>query len=200
MNKTTKEVIELQKPNPIIEPSEEAMDSYDDEDEFNILSRKVELEIEENYSPQMVKAFARLAYEITIVGLQIKEACIIVGVDYEKLVVLMKQDPLIDRLMKTKDIEYKRGLMKKVSEKAKTDDKTAQWLLQARYPDEFNPRKGSGGGGDDSNDMLGVAIEFIQKSGDNSPLVTEKSGKITMVKRTASENNDMMKRIGDMLK
>jgi len=185
-DKTPSQIVEVVSPNVV--------------DDFGIRTEKLEKLIEEKYNAEWIETFRKLAYEITVVGMNIKEACIIAEVDYEKLVVLMQNDPLIERLIKTKDLEYKRALLKTVSSKAKTDDKQAQWLLQARYPDEFNPRKGSGGGDGGGDDLLGVAIEFIQKTGDNSPLVTEKSGKITMVKRTNAENNDVMKRIGEILK
>lgn len=170
-------------------------------DEFEIRAADLETEIEKKYTPAMVDLFRRLAYEITVIGLQIQEACIIVGIEYDKLISMMQQDALIERLIKTKDLEYKRKLLKTVSIRAKTDDRLAMGLLQARYPDEFNPRKGAApGGGGDNDDFLGLAIEFIQKSGDSTPLVTEKSAKITMVKRTKSENADVVKRIGDILK
>ena len=170
------------------------------EDDFDIRAGALESEIAEKYNEDWVKIFKRLAYEISVIGLPIKEACMIVGVEHEKLIMLMKSDPLIGRLIQTKDIEYKRTLLKAVSTKAKNDDKMSQWLLQARYPDEFNSRKGnSGGEGSGGDDLLGIAIEFIQKSGDSSPLVTERAGKVTMVKRTADENKGMMERISKLL-
>lgn len=169
-------------------------------DDFDIRSTQLGKEIEAKYNAEWVDIFKRLAYEITVIGLQIEEACIIVGVEYEKLVLLMKQDPLIERLIKTKDLEYKRALLKTVSMKAKTDDKQAQWLLQARYPNEFNPRKGSGGGDGDNSDVLGLAIEFIQKNGDNKPLVTER--RMMVVKKGSGvqgERTDVVQEIKDIL-
>lgn len=170
-------------------------------DEFDIRASKLEKQIEERYNSDWVDIFKRLAYEITVIGLQIQEACLIVGVDYEKLTLLMQQDPVIERLIKTKDLEYKRGLLKTVNTKAKTDEKLSMELLRARYPNEYNPRKGSAGGpGEGGDDLLGIAIEFIQKSGDSSPLVHEKAGKITVVKRTSEQNADVAQTIRDLLK
>lgn len=184
---------------PYVEPS--VAQEVEPADEFDIRATALESEIQEKY-PKMLDLFRRLAYEITVIGMQIQEACIIVGIEYEKLVAMMQDDPIIERLIRTKDLEYKRRLLKTVSIKAKTDDRLAMGLLQARYPDEFNPRKGAqrGDGEPGSEDLLGLAIEFIQKSGDSTPLVTEKSAKITVVKRTKSENEDIVKRIGDILK
>jgi len=170
------------------------------EDDFDIRAGALESQIAEKYPEEWVTIFKRLAYEIAVIGLPLSEACMIVSVDQEKLAILMKNDPLVERLIKTKDLEYKRALLKTVSIKAKNDDKVSQWLLQARYPDEFNPRKGSAGAGGDTNDLLGVAIEFVQKSGDSSPLVTERSGKITMVKRTTEQNKSVTERIAQLLK
>ena len=169
------------------------------EDDFDIRAGALESEIAERYNEDWVKIFKRLVYEIAVVGMPIKEACLIVGVEHEKLVMLMKADPLIGRLIQTKDIEYKRTLLKAVSTKARTDDKMSQWLLQARYPDEFNPRKGSAPSDQQSDDLLGIAIEFIQKSGDASPLVAERSAKISVVGRP-SDNKSMMERISKILK
>ncbi len=186
---------------PYVEPSLAPLPATRPQDEFDIRSTALETEIEKKYSPQMLDTFKRLSYEITVIGLQLQEACTIVGVEYEKLVVMMRDDPLVERMIRIKDLEYKRKLLKTVSTKAGTDDKIAMGLLQARYPNEFNPRKGAGPNDpDSSDDLLGMAIEFVQKSGDKSPLVTEKSAKITVVKRTKSENADVLKRIGEILK
>ena len=170
-------------------------------DHFDIRASKLQEEIEEKYSPEYVDMFKRLAYEISVIGLPLPEACIIVGVDYDKLVMLMNKDPIIERLIKTKDLEYKRSLLKVVGTKAKTDDKMSQWLLQTRYGNEFNPRKGSGNGDNgESDDILGMAIEFIQRGGDNSPIVNERSGKITVVKQQAVGDRDaVMKKISSIL-
>lgn len=168
--------------------------------DVDVMATSLEVELNNKYNEDFIKLLKRVAYEIAVVGLPVREACIYVGMDYEKLIVLMKNDPLISRLIETKDLEYKRGLIKNVSERAKTDDKMSLWLLERRYPDEYNSRKGSGRPGDGDTDLLGVAVEFIQRSGDNTPLVTEKSGKAFVIKRSQSQNNDVMKRIDQLLK
>lgn len=158
---------------------------------MDIVTSSVQEQLEEKYTPTFIEILKRLAYEISVVGLPVPEACIYVGVEYERLKVAMAEDPLIERLIKTKDIEYKRNLMVAVSEKARTDDKTGQWLLQSRYPDEFNPRKGTGKmRDDDGEDLLGIAMEFIQRSGDNQPLVTERSGKAFLLKKSSHSSED----------
>lgn len=149
----------------------------------DILAPSLQKELEEKYNDEFVRLLSAFAYEIAVVGLSIQEACIFVGIDYEKLALLIESDPLIKRLILTKDIEYKRDLMKVLSEKARTDDKTSTWLLERRFPDEFNPRKGSGKNSGDGDDLVGLAVKFIQESGDNQPLVTKKSGTAFVIKR-----------------
>lgn len=181
--------------------SKEIIPTVEEESDYvDIRAANIEKAIEEKYSSEWLLMFQKVVYEITVVGLQLKEACMIAGVDYDNLLILMKKDPLVDQLIKTKDLEYKRKLLKTVNQKAKTDDKVSMELLKARYPDEYNPRKGSGGGGENGDDLLAVAIEFIQKTGDSTPLVQEKSGKITMVKRTTEENKSITNKIRDILK
>ena len=170
-----------------------------EKENVDIKSSSIEFELGERYNDEFIALLRKLAYEVSVVGLPVPEACVYVGIDYEKLVGTMQKDPTIERMIKAKEIEYKRNLMVPISEKAKTDEKVSQWLLQGRYPDEFNTRKGSKGGGGDGEDLLGIAMEFIQKSGDNTPLVTERSGKAFIIKKTSSENNDTYKRIESIL-
>lgn len=185
-------------PTPSALPSELARDLGDD---FDIRGNKMQAEIEARYTPEWVDIFKRLAFEVSVIGLELTEACLICGVDYENLMILVKKDPLIERMIKTKNLEYKRKLLKTVSLKATTDDRLAMSLLQAKYPDEFNPRKGTGqGGGESDEDLLGIAIEFIQKSGDNTPLVTEKTGRMQIIKRSRSNAAEITKKINDILK
>lgn len=169
--------------------------------DVDVASASLEKELNNKYNEDFIKLLKRVSYEIAVVGLPIDDACMYVGMNYEKLMGLMQMDPLIERLIKTKDIEYKRGLLKVVSEKAKTDDKTSMKLLESRYSDEFNSKKGTGkgGGGDGEDSMIGMALEFIQRSGDSSPLVTEKSGRAFIVKRSASDNKEIIKRINSVL-
>ena len=167
----------------------------------DISTDSLEGALSKKYAEEFIKVLKRLAYEISVVGLPIPEACVYVGVEYDRLVALMQEDPMIERLIKTKDIEYKRNLMIAVSEKARTDDKVGQWLLQSRYPDEFNPKKGaSRKTGEGDEDLVGIAMEFIQRSGDNTPLVTERSGKAFVVKRTSSGNASAIAKIDSILK
>lgn len=170
--------------------------------EVDVMAESLEKQLNDKYNEAFIKVLKRVSYEIAVVGLPIKEACQYVGMDHDKFVALMNTDPLVMQLIQTKELSYKRGLIKTVSEKAKTDDKVSLALLQSRFPDEFNPRKGSRAPGGESDDMLAIAFDFIRKSGDATPLVKETSGsgKIVVAKRTQGEHDATMGRIDKILK
>lgn len=154
-------------------------------DETEMEFESVEAQLSEKFSTDFVKILKRLAYEVAVVGLSEKEACLLVNFDYVKLVSLKEENEIVRRLFEMKSLEYKRGLMKTLSERArKGDEKLAQWLLESKFPDEFNRRKGAGGeGGGGGEDLLGAAVEFIQKSTAPDGLVKESSGRAFFVKR-----------------
>lgn len=157
--------------------------------------------LKENYLPSWYKAFVNISFEISRVGLPLQEACILNDVDYEQFLTLMEKDPLIKQLIEKKTLEYKRALLKVVSQKATTDDKIALDLLMARFPDEFNKRKGSGDNSNNNN-IVNVAIDFIQKSGDKNPLVSSGSGRATaieVVDEKANNRKSIMDRLATLL-
>lgn len=154
------------------------------QDEVKIELDSISAKLAKKYKEKEIETFKRLAYEISVVGLTEEEACMMVNFDYEKLVGLRRKDALVDRLFKIKALEYKRGMLKTLSERARGgDDKLALWLLEAKYPEEFNRRKGAGGGGPgDGEDMLGAAIDFVRKSTDANGLVREESARGLILK------------------
>lgn len=158
-------------------------------DETEMEFESVEAQLSEKFSTDFVKILKRLAYEVAVVGLSEKEACLLVNFDYVKLVSLKEENEIVKRLFEMKSLEYKRGLMKTLSERARRgDEKLAQWLLESKFPEEFNRRKGvGGGGGEGGEDLLGAAVEFIQKSTAPDGLVKESSGRAFFVKRTGTE-------------
>lgn len=148
-----------------------------DDTELEFIS--LEKKLEEVFKPSMIKMLKRLAYEISEVGLSEKEACMIIGYEYEALIALKAKEPLVNRLFEMKQLQYKRDMMKTLSSKAKAgDDKLAQWLLEAKEPETFNRRRGAGGeGGGGGDDMLGAAIEFVRKTTLPSGLVRLEAGR-----------------------
>ena len=161
----------------------------EEKDETEVEFESIEAQLSEKFNGEFLKMLKRLVYEVAVVGLSEKEACVLVNYDYVKLVALKEKDELVQRLFDMKSLEYKRGLMKTLSNKAmKGDEKLAQWLLESKYPNEFNRRKGLGsGGGDDGEDLIGAAVEFIQKSTAPNGLVSEKSGRAFLVKKSGGE-------------
>ncbi len=135
------------------------------EDEFEEQVASLENEIKK-IVPKKLEILKRLAYEISIIGLSEQEACMVVNFDIAELIALRQKHEKIERLFKMKSLEYKRGLLKTLSKKAREgDEKLAQWLLEAKYGEEYNRRRGGGGNGaEGGEDMLGAAVDFIQKS------------------------------------
>jgi hypothetical protein len=155
-----------------------------------------------NYLPVWYRSFVNISYEVAKVGLPLKEACILNDVDYEQFLQMMEKDPDIKQLIDKKTLEYKRSLLKVVSHKATTDDKIALDLLMARFPDEFNKRKGSANPEGEGNNVVNMAINFIQQNGDKRPLVSSGSGKATAVEVTdekAKNRQTIMERLSKLL-
>lgn len=174
-------------------PPAELPDGTDDNEEnpltistdgdFNVELVSVERQLAEILPASMLKPIKRIAYYIAKVGLPVHEACQIVGYELAQFKKMTVKYPLILRLVEMKSLEYKKDLLTTISTKARDsgDDKLALWLLERRFPEEFNPKKGGNPG--EGEDLLGMAIEFIQRSGDGSPLVTERSGKAFVLKK-----------------
>lgn len=183
----------------IIPVADTSVEGMEQKQEFDIQRQSIESELAAKYSEQMVKLFKRLSYELAVIGLPLEDACLIVGLDYEKVQNLINSDATVERLIKLKDLEYKRGLLEVVSVKSKTDDKLSMWMLERRYPSEFNSKKGSGDKGDEAGDnIVKQAITFIQVNGDNAPLVSRKSG-VARAQVMDHEDAGIMKRIKDIL-
>lgn len=152
-------------------------------DEFTQAISRVEDEIEKQFPPALVAVLKKIAYEIGVVGLTEGESCMICDYSHEKFIALKQSYPIVQKLVEIKDLEYKRNLLKSISTRAGTDDKVAMWLLEAKYPTEFNRRKGVGGGGDkDPQDLVGAAIEFVRKSTGANGLISEESGRAFLIK------------------
>lgn len=152
-------------------------------DEFASAISRVEDEVEAQFPAELMRVLKKIAYEVGVVGLTEAEACMISDYPHATFIALKQQYPIVARLMEVKDLEYKRNLLKSISARAGTDDKVAMWLLEAKYPSEFNRRKGSSkGDGDNGEDMVGLALEFVRKSGDAGGLIREESGRAFIIK------------------
>lgn len=188
------------RPRKQIEPPAPLPAPVDPLDEFTKAISKVEDEIEAQFPAALVVVLKKIAYEIGVVGLTEAEACMISDYPHEKFIALKQNYPIITKLVEVKDLEYKRNLLKSISTRAGTDDKVAMWLLEAKYPQEFNRRKGAGGNGDgkDPQDLVGAAIEFVRKSSDKNGLVSEESGRAFLI-RTKPGEAGVTKSVHEML-
>lgn len=185
---------ELQSPISVLTEKENYKDLNIPE-EFRIEDETLNQKIKEKFNDVFVSLLKKIAYEVSVIGLSEEEACLINDYDYGKFLALKQNEPLVSQMFEKKNVEYKRSLLKPLSEKAKTDDKLAQWLLQARFPEDFN-RKGKNS--DQNEDMLGAAISWIQKN-DSNGIVQETSGKAFILKKP-TENEELKVRIHDVLK
>lgn len=148
----------------------------------------IEKRITAQFNPEFVKILKRIAYYLSKVGLSLKETLQLVQVNETDFDVKRRLYPVISELISLKELEYKADLLATISSKARTgNDKLGTWLLQSRYPDEYNKRKGNGeGGGDDEGDLVAMGVEFVQKHGDSSPMVTERSGRAFVITKNGS--------------
>lgn len=169
-----------------------------DEDRSVLEDMKViEKKIEKLFPPDFVQVLKRLAYYLSNVGLEFDEACKMVRFSPDDMKKKIEKFPVIQDLVDTKILEYKMGLIKTVSTKALAgDDKMAMWLLERRFPGEFNPKKGTGAPTDDQ-DLLGMAIEYVRKTSVTNPLIKEESGRAFIIKKNSAA--DTLKTINDVL-
>ncbi len=135
-------------------------------------SKSLDEEAHHTLRPSDLATLKTIATAIGKDGLSLQEACVIANVDYEHFKLMASQYPVILKIVKVKEIEYKHMLLRSLAVKARSgDDKMSQWLLERKFPDEYG--SGKRGQGDSDSDLLGMAISFIQESGDNETLVRQ---------------------------
>lgn len=177
------------------EPSEAQIET--ESLELELQSNSLEAQAKEKLKPETVRIVKKIAYYIAKVGLPLNEACMLVDVDFVKFQEQMKLEPLIDKIIKMKELEYKKDLLYSLSQRARdgNDSDLAQWLLEKRYPKEFGSAKKREDGG--SGDFLLEAIEFIQKNGSSNNLVNETSGRSLVIKKSTAYG--IVEKIGNVL-
>lgn len=164
---------------------------------FELESQTLKEQLESQVEEPLLKNTKRLAYYIGRVGLSLDEACVLTDMDPEWFLNQMKLNPVIEKVIKIKELEYKKDLLSTLSRKARGgDDKMSMWLLERRYPGEFGTRKRADGSSSDG-DLIFEAIEFIQKNGDNTPLVGETSGRAISVRKGGNKN--LVQKVQDIL-
>lgn len=116
----------------------------------------------------------KIAFQIKTQGLDIEDACLLTNVDPDWLATKIEQHPVIARIFRKKELEYRTGLLIPINKKGRVDDKAAQYLLERKEP---RTRKNAAGQTEDNgDDMLALAIRHIQQTGDSTPLVRKSSG------------------------
>lgn len=104
-------------------------------------------------------------------GLSLEESCILARVDKEKLDAIRKLNEDVDRFIVFKQIAYKAALLDTLSASATSgrQAKSAGYLLEKKYPKEFDPKKGD----DDvrDKDVVERAIEYVRQTSERHPLV-----------------------------
>lgn len=179
---------------PVIVP--ETARDVEIQDRIDVLTQK----IKQTYPTEFYLQLIDVCFELSNVGLPLREACVLNDVDYEKFLALMEKDPNLRQLIDKKILKFKRTLLKVVSTKAASDDKLALDMLIARFPEEFNRRKGVGGEEAAQNNVMNMAINFIQSNGDKAPLVAPGSGRAIEVEdQKTKDRKTIMERLSKLL-
>lgn len=114
----------------------------------------------------------KIGWKMKNEGLTIEEACLLANVDLEWMQKTMNAFPIIEKIFRKKELEWKTALMAPIQKKAKLDDKMAIFLLENRYPKKKSRASDDDG---DPEDMMAAVISHIQETGDSSPLVRRES-------------------------
>lgn len=105
-------------------------------------------------------------------GLSLEESCILARVNPTSFSVLMQHDSDVSDFIIFKQISYKADLLKTISSGAISGRqvKTAGYLLEKKFPHEYDKKKGEGDPGK-QRDIVAEAIKFVRENSDAHPLV-----------------------------
>lgn len=164
-------------PRPVL--SEVEIDALD----LKLTSKSLESEVLTHFTTSQIKIIKKLVYYTSQIGLTIEEACTLTNFPFEDLKNIMQKEPLVAKIISMKELEFKKDMLHTVAVRARNgDDKLALWLLERRYPEQFAQQKNRPSEDKDKN-FLFQAIEFIQRSGDSAPLVSNGSSQSIVVKQ-----------------
>jgi len=149
----------------------------------------------EQLSPYQVKKLKQISYAISKIGLSVQDACVVVNLDPRTLEDWRKDHAIIGFIIDRKRLELKKNLLSILTAQAIKGDKAlAQLLLERLFPEDFAKNKTPDSMNDD---IIAQGIEFIQKHGDSSPLVTETSGRAFVVRHGSKTE---LPKLDDILK
>ncbi len=146
--------------------------------ELDLFLKSLDEQAKEQFSDRFYKVLVRVVRYLSDVGLTLKEACLLVQMDYDKFLLLMRKAPVINQMIEMKTLEYKRDLLKTLSKQAKGGDKgMAQWLLELKFPGEFGKRKPGGEAARNENEeAFNRAMDVVKRGTDSVPIVKASSG------------------------
>lgn len=176
--------------------------SEEEAEQIEIERDLLEKRIVEDFTPEFVKLLRRISYFISKVGLPLQEALQLVQIPETEFATKMRLYPVIGELIALKELEFKADILGTIAAKARTgNDKLATWLLQAKYPQEFNQKRGSAPGStDDDDNLIAMGVEFVQQHGDSNPMVNQTAGRAFLVTKGSGEGaTEMRKTIRDLL-
>lgn len=172
-----------------------------DEKGLALDSRTLEEQAKAELDPELLTKIKKICYYIAENGLDLEEACMLSDIDYEKFKNILLESDLVQKIINMKSLQYKKGLLYIISQKAREgDDKLALWLLERRYPSEYGSGKKSPQGGDEGDlDIVAEAIEFVQTTGDNTPMVKTTSARGIVIKKGGASREDLAEKLKKML-
>ena len=165
-------------------------------EDVELYVESIVVQVEETIPKGLLNIIKKIAGYIGTQGMTIQDACLLADFGEKKFGDLLKEYPIIGKLIQLKELEYKRDLLTTLSRKARSgDDKLSQWLLERRFPDEYGKTDGRRKGeGDGDQNIFEKAIIFIQQHGDSDPLVNPKS------KKLKGEKKSLIQKVTDILK
>lgn len=162
-------------------------------DKIELESESLEAQAQEKLPQETILVLKKIVYYTAKIGLSLQEACVLSNIDYERFMQESKVEPLIGKIIKMKELEFKKDMIGILTKKAREgDDKLAQWLLEKKFPDEYSDKKKSG----NNDDVLFEALRFIRVKGDNNPLISESTATNIVIEKKET----IMEKIDKILK
>lgn len=106
-------------------------------------------------------------------GLSLSECCILAHVEKSVFDELLERNKDVAAFILFKETSYKARLLQVIAQKAFSGaDKNAGWLLERKFPKEYNPKDGDRDRTPGDN-LLEKGINFVRKNGDREPLIVQ---------------------------
>ena len=170
---TTKELKDIKKETKRKEPELAKPPTHVDLSSFNIDLPNIKIALQIKYGIHSFEKIEKVAKEMGMSGISFDEACLIKGIDPNKMQIVVDADSELYNYFEIQRIKYVAMLTRVLSKKAaEGDDKLAQWLLAIKKPEVYNRKKGTGAG-TTNTDELSAQIDDIMGKEDNDSMVKE---------------------------